>query len=155
MVAGTRSFNRKDISLSGIGDALSEMSDAACSCDFVNGQHSLKGANPVTGRNWNWVKWNRSLKKLWFGVSKLGNRLKHEINNGGFDRNTRLTLALDEVDSKVEAVGLQDTLENVAEFKCVKVMVHKSLRTLALKYPGDVQVVQLNDEYANIQLLGK
>ncbi|KAI7745938.1 hypothetical protein M8C21_009394 [Ambrosia artemisiifolia] len=33
------------------------------------------------------------------------------------------------------------------------VVVQKSLRMLALKYPADVHVVQLNDEYANVGMM--
>ncbi|KAI7727019.1 hypothetical protein M8C21_011159 [Ambrosia artemisiifolia] len=91
--------------------------DATCSCHFVNGQYSLK----VQARD-------------------------------------RIKLELDEVDSKVE-VGVslmtsrcdpddvewiyKPARENVAELKRVKVVVQKSLRTLASKYLNDVRVVQV------------
>ncbi|KAI7739654.1 LOW QUALITY PROTEIN: hypothetical protein M8C21_024625, partial [Ambrosia artemisiifolia] len=163
---------KKHISLSGVGDALSETSGMRNEITFMlffmrrvhvissNGQHSLKARDR---KKLELVEVESKLEtdtfippQLWFGVSKLSNRLKHEINNGGFDRNTRLTLALDEVDLKVEAGVSLMTLRNMRLTMAGSAWAQKKALTIGIVggdrcEPDDVEG---NDPPCSVQFEG-
>lgn len=50
-------------------------------------------------------------------------------------------------------VELQVARENIEELKLLKLVVEKSLQSLALKYPANVRVLELKEEYTKELLL--